>query len=45
LLLISSDLDELQALCGRIAVLNRGRLRDVSPEERNAVRLGLLMAG
>lgn len=45
LLLISSDLDELQTLCGRIAVLNRGRLRAVSPEERNAASLGLLMAG
>jgi ABC-type uncharacterized transport system ATPase subunit len=44
-LLISSDLDELQALCGRIAVLSRGRLRVVPPEERNPARLGLLMAG
>ena len=43
--LISSDLDELNALCGRLAVLNRGRLRTVGANERDPGRLGLLMAG
>jgi general nucleoside transport system ATP-binding protein len=44
-LLISSDLDELLTLCGRIAVISRGRLVEVAPADRDAVRLGLLMAG
>jgi ABC-type uncharacterized transport system ATPase subunit len=44
-LLISSDLDELMALCGRLCVLSRGRLRAVGADERDPSRLGLLMAG
>ena len=44
-LLISSDLDELVALCGRLCVLSRGRLRAVGADERDPARLGLLMAG
>jgi simple sugar transport system ATP-binding protein len=44
-LLISSDLDELIALCGRLAVISRGRLRAVEADERDPARLGLLMAG
>jgi ABC-type uncharacterized transport system ATPase subunit len=44
-LLVSSDLDELTALCGRLAVLSRGRLRAVGVDERDPARLGLLMAG
>ncbi len=44
-LLISSDLDELLALCGRLAVISRGRLRAVGAAERDPARLGLLMAG
>jgi simple sugar transport system ATP-binding protein len=44
-LLISSDLDELIALCGRLAVISRGRLRAVGAHERERTRLGLLMAG
>ncbi len=44
-LLISSDLDELTALCGRLAVLSRGRLRAVGADERDPARLGLLMTG
>ena len=44
-LLVSSDLDELVALCGRLAVINRGRLRAVEADERDPARLGLLMAG
>jgi ABC-type uncharacterized transport system ATPase subunit len=43
--LISSDLDELIALCGRLAVISRGRLRAVGADERDPTRLGLLMAG
>jgi general nucleoside transport system ATP-binding protein len=45
LLLISNDLDELIALCGRLAVISRGRLRAVGADERDPARLGLLMAG
>jgi ABC-type uncharacterized transport system ATPase subunit len=44
-LLISSDLDELIALCGRLCVISRGRLRAVGADERDPGRLGLLMAG
>ncbi len=44
-LLISSDLDELIALCGRLCVISRGRLRAVGADERDPARLGLLMAG
>jgi len=44
-LLVSSDLDELTALCGRLAVINRGRLRAVGADEHDPARMGLLMAG
>jgi general nucleoside transport system ATP-binding protein len=44
-LLISSDLDELLALCGRLFVISRGRIRETAPVERTPERLGLLMAG
>ncbi len=44
-LLISSDLDELLALCGRLFVISRGKIRETEPAERTPERLGLLMAG
>jgi simple sugar transport system ATP-binding protein len=44
-LLISSDLDELQALCGRLYVISRGRLHAVPPDARNPAEIGLMMAG
>jgi general nucleoside transport system ATP-binding protein len=44
-LLISSDLDELQALCGRLYVISRGRLYAVPPDARNPAEIGLMMAG
>jgi len=44
-MLLSSDLDELLELSNRLAVLSRGRLREVAPEERNPERLGMLIAG
>jgi general nucleoside transport system ATP-binding protein len=44
-LLVSNDLDELLALCGRLAVISRGHLRAVDTEERDPAMLGLLMAG
>jgi ABC-type uncharacterized transport system ATPase subunit len=44
-LLISGDLDELLALCGRLWVMSRGRLTEVAPDNRNAGQLGLLMSG
>lgn len=44
-LLISSDLDELRAICDRIVVLRGGRLvADLSPEERASV-IGEAMLG
>ncbi len=45
LLLISSDLEELLALCDRLYVINRGRLTEVPAERRDLVEIGLLMSG
>ena len=44
-LLISSDLDELLAICGRLLIISRGKIRETNPGERDPGRLGLLMAG
>jgi general nucleoside transport system ATP-binding protein len=44
-LLISSDLDELLATCGRLMVINHGKIRETRADERSSERLGLLMAG
>jgi general nucleoside transport system ATP-binding protein len=44
-LLISSDLDELLAICGRLLIISRGKIRETNPGERDPERLGLLMAG
>ncbi len=44
-LLISSDLDELLEMCGRLFVISRGRVRETDHSEHNAEKLGLLMAG
>ncbi len=44
-LLVSSDLDELLATCGRLMVINRGKIRETRADERDPERLGLLMAG
>jgi general nucleoside transport system ATP-binding protein len=44
-LLISSDLDELLAICGRLLIISRGKIRETNPGERDPQRLGLLMAG
>ena len=44
-LLISTDLDEIFALCRRIYVINRGRLTEVPSGDHDPERLGLLMAG
>ncbi len=44
-LLLSSDLDEVFELGDRVGVLSRGRLFEVSPADRTAERVGLLMAG
>jgi general nucleoside transport system ATP-binding protein len=44
-LLISSDLDELLAICGRLLVISGGKVRATNSGERDPERLGLLMAG
>ncbi|MDQ3657688.1 MAG: ABC transporter ATP-binding protein, partial [Chloroflexota bacterium] len=45
-LLISEDLDELLALCDRIAVIYEGQLMGtVTPRDADAETLGLMMAG
>jgi simple sugar transport system ATP-binding protein len=44
--LISTELDELLELSDRIAVMFRGRLSGIVPNEENAERrIGLLMTG
>ena len=43
-LLISSDLEELLALCDRLYVMNRGRITQVDPERSDPVEIGLLMS-
>lgn len=46
ILLISTELEELFAICDRIAVMYRGRVMGVFPAERKHLReIGLLMAG
>ena len=45
-LLISEDLDELLALCDRIAVIYEGQIMEIlDRNETSAEELGLLMAG
>ncbi len=44
-LLISSDLDELLALCGRLMVISRGKIHHTTAAQRDPGQLGLLMAG
>jgi simple sugar transport system ATP-binding protein len=44
-LLISSDLEELLALCHKLHVINRGRLTEVQAEQHDLVEIGLLMSG
>jgi simple sugar transport system ATP-binding protein len=44
-LLISSDLEELLALCHRLYVMNRGRLTEVQDDQHDLVEIGLLMSG
>jgi ABC-type uncharacterized transport system ATPase subunit len=44
-LLISSDLDELLAICGRLLIISGGKIRETNPGERDPQRLGLMMAG
>ena len=45
MLLISSDLDELLAICGRLLIISGGKIRETNPGERDPERLGLMMAG
>jgi len=35
----------LLAICGRLLIISRGKIRETSPGERDPERLGLLMAG
>jgi ABC-type uncharacterized transport system ATPase subunit len=44
-LLISSDLDELLSICGRLLIISGGKVRETNPGERDPQRLGLMMAG
>ncbi|HNS03010.1 MAG TPA: heme ABC transporter ATP-binding protein, partial [Anaerolineae bacterium] len=45
-LLVSEDLDELLAICDRIAVMYEGRVMGVMPaQDANRDEMGLMMAG
>jgi general nucleoside transport system ATP-binding protein len=44
-LLISTDLEELLALCQTLYVVHRGHLTEIQPEQRDLSEIGLLMSG
>ncbi|HVN89534.1 MAG TPA: ATP-binding cassette domain-containing protein [Candidatus Binataceae bacterium] len=44
-LLISTDLDEIFALCHRIYVISSGHLTEVSADKRNPEDIGMMMSG
>jgi simple sugar transport system ATP-binding protein len=45
IVMVSSELEELRAICGRIAIVTEGRIEGVLPPEAEAAEFGLLMSG
>jgi simple sugar transport system ATP-binding protein len=45
IVIISSELEELRSICGRIAIVFEGRIAGVLPPDADAAEFGLLMAG
>jgi simple sugar transport system ATP-binding protein len=45
IVMISSELEELRSICGRIAIVAEGRIAGILPPEAAAMDFGLLMSG
>lgn len=45
IVMISSELEELRSICGRIAIVAEGRIAGILPPEAEAAEFGLLMSG
>jgi len=45
IVMISSELEELRAICDRIAIVNEGKIAGILPPETPAAEFGLLMSG
>ena len=45
IIMTSSELGELRAICGRVAIINEGRLSGILPAKSPAEEFGLLMLG
>ena len=45
IVMISSELEELRSVCGRIAIIDEGRVAGILPHHAPAEEFGLLMAG
>ncbi|MDR2517138.1 MAG: sugar ABC transporter ATP-binding protein [Spirochaetaceae bacterium] len=45
IVMVSSELEELRAICGRVAIVNEGRIEGILPPDADAAEFGLLMSG
>jgi simple sugar transport system ATP-binding protein len=45
IVMISSELEELRSICGRIAIVAEGRIAGILSPEAEAAEFGLLMSG
>jgi simple sugar transport system ATP-binding protein len=45
IVMVSSELEELRSVCGRIAIVENGRIAGILPSNRPAAEFGLLMSG
>jgi simple sugar transport system ATP-binding protein len=45
IVMVSSELEELRSVCGRIAIVENGRIAGILPPNRAAAEFGLLMSG
>ncbi len=45
IVVISSELEELRSICGRIAIISEGEVAGILPRDAKAVEFGLLMSG
>ncbi|MDR0388288.1 MAG: sugar ABC transporter ATP-binding protein [Treponema sp.] len=45
IVMVSSELEELRSICGRIAIVESGRIAGILPSGRAAAEFGLLMSG
>jgi len=45
IVMVSSELEELRSVCGRIAIINEGRVAGILDAHEDSEKFGLLMAG